>query len=302
MAPLLSRLGASSFGFGKKIGAPKSIVQTVYSFTGTWVFGGPTVATTNTVSVPASTTSVTIKCLGGGTDGAWGGKSQATFTNLVGKTLTARIGGYGEGAYVSIFGSPYGNGFHYAGVFDGPVSQANALVVGGGSGAAAGNQQDGTTGNNITPGPSGVNNGGGGNQGGNNGSKGWRNDFVSPPTAPGRGATTTAGGAGGSGHNGGESGFPGSALQGGTGGRSLPSPGFDLGSYGGGGGYWGGGGGGGGWNGPGQPAATPLTVPSGGGGGSGYIHPTGTATIGDVGSVEANSAPGSITITVTEFK
>lgn len=302
MAPFFTGIARRSGGFGKR--KEKSLVTTIYTYTGSYSNTGPLTPIQNSVSIPADTTTVTINCIGGGAGSSqqgYGGQSQATFTNLAGKTLIAAIQGGGLGAYTYLFNSPSNNGFNYAGVFDGSVSQSNALVIAGGAGGAGSNSQSAP--NNFTPGPSGTANGGGGNNNGNNGGLGWRNDYTTPGPSVGRGGTTTGGGAGGDASApGGESGFAGSALQGGTGGRALPSaPAFDLGGAGGGGGWYGGGGAGGGYTDQPQPLATPLIAQSGGGGGSGYIHPTGTQTISQVGYVSATNG-GSITLTIVELK
>lgn len=309
MAPFFTGIagaikGQSGFGFGRKARSRSRRVQ-IFSFDGNYSFSGPYSPVTGTVSIPSSTTEVEILCLGGGANGlSLGGKSKATFTSLAGKILSYAIAGGGEGAYSADFngGAPYGNGKSYAGVFDGPVSQANALVIAGGVGGFGTNSQ--SVPESYGPGPTGWGNGGGGNNGGVNGIRSWRNDFITPSASRGGGASTSSGGAGGVGgyapDGGGGNGNPGTALQGGLGGSDPHVP-FQVSTgKGGGGGYWGGGGSAGGSGAPPQPLASPYAVASGGGGGSGYIHPSGTNTIGETGSPEGTTN-GTVTITITDF-
>lgn len=294
MAPFFSGIagaikGQAGFGFGRRAGAAKSLVTTIYTYTGSWTRYGylsPTV-TTNTLAIPGDTTTVTIKCEGGGFGGTpGGGLAQGTFTNLAGKTLTATIRGGGEGGLTRFFSpnpSPGNNGLHYAGVFDGPsVSQPTALIIAGGAGCSG-----------ASNGPGGA---GGGPTGGD-GTPGSRNDYSAPPDATGKGSPGSSGGSGGSAWwPGGNVGSPGSALQGGTGGEDASPLGIAAGA-GGGGGYWGGGGSGSGrFDGPNQAGAS-----AGAGGGSGYVHPSATATT-NTQSGSTVGTGGQITITVIEFK
>jgi hypothetical protein len=293
MAPLFTGL---KLGFGSGAGE-KSIVTTIYTLDGSWTYLGalePT-WTTQSIPVPADTTSVKITADGGssgpGVSGGYAGFAEATFTTLAGKTLNATIRGGGGGGL--FFGNPYPNGRHFAGVFDGPVIQSNSLVIAGGGGGPASGQHFSP--NFLGPGPSGAGNGGG--PAGVIGQFGKHPDYsnvpdgISPPTTGGTGGTQSSGGAGGYG-NFGPNGSPGSALQGGTGGES---PEYRTGA-GGGGGYYGGGGGSAG-------VSSPYSgiTPAGGGGGSGYIHPSGTLTTNSTGTSTLTNT-GRVVVTVTELK
>jgi len=291
MAPFFTGIsgaitGQAGFGFGRRAKA-KSLVTTIFTYTGSWTRNGflsPTI-TTNTLAIPGDTTSVKINCQGQGINGlpqGAGGTAEATFAALSGKTLTAQIGGGGSGGQTFFFDpnpSPASNGFHYAGVFDGPVSQGNALVIGGAAGCPGGSQ-----------------NAWGGNGGGPSGSDGLpgnRNDYQAPGSSVGRGSPGSSGGSGGDAFwSGGGTGASGSALQGGTGG----GPDFFAAGAGGGGGYWGGGGSGGGTQANPQSGGS-----SGAGGGSGYVHSSGTLTTNTTGTATVGTS-GQITITITELK
>jgi hypothetical protein len=95
MAPLFTGL---KLGFGSGAGE-KSIVTTIYTLDGSWTYLGalePT-WTTQSIPVPADTTSVKITADGGsggpGVSGGYAGFAEATFTTLAGKTLNATIRG-----------------------------------------------------------------------------------------------------------------------------------------------------------------------------------------------------------------
>lgn len=298
MAPFFTGLARKSGGFFG--GVAKSFVTTIYTIEGSWQFQGDLTPTwtTQSIAVPADTTAVKITADGGanggspGANGAWGGFAEATFTSLAGRTLNATIRGGGNGG--AFFGPPANNGRHFAGVFDGPVSQPNALVIaGGGGGNSAGTHHSP---NFAGPGSGGAGNGGG--PSGVQGQFGKHPDYpnvgaAAPPSAGGGGGTQNAGGSGGTGGYG-DNGGSGSALQGGTGGND---PGGNVRpGGGGGGGYYGGGGGSGGNNG-----SYPTIGFSGGGGGSGYIHPSGTLTTNTTGTSSV-SGPGRVVVTITEFK
>ena len=273
MAPLLSRLGLgrSGFGFGKNSG-PKSV--TIIS-----TFSSP-----GSVAIPAQATSVKVTAHGSKRGHVYGdtynrkdgGLAEGTFSTLQGTTLNINFAGGGTPHTTPTHAN---EGANYAGVFNGPVTHANSLVIAGGSGAP-GIQ-------NFGPSLGGA----GGASIGENGDPGTRLVFDGPPTAGvlaggGGGGTQSSGGAGGSPGSpripqmGSGDGNPGTALQGGAG-----APGFqgtNAGGYmgGGGGGYYGGGGGGGGggWapSVSGGPSPSPDMYGGGasGGGGSNYIHPT----------------------------
>lgn len=287
MAPFFTGLARRAGGFGGR--KAKSLVTTIYTYTGSWTRYGylsPTI-TTNTLSIPGDTTSVKIRCEGAGFSGFTpGGLAEGTFTNLAGKTLTATIRGGGEGGLTRFFDpnpSPGNNGLHFAGVFDGPsVSQPTALVIAGG---AACNGSAGPSQGGLGGGPS-----------GSDGTAGSRNEYTGPGDSVGRGSPGSSGGAGGSAWwPGGNPGSPGSALQGGTGGEDTSPLGIAAGG-GGGGGYWGGGGAGSGrFDGPNQAGGS-----GGGGGGSGYVHPSATLTTNSQGASTVGTS-GQITITVTEL-
>lgn len=299
MAPFFTGLARKSGGFFG--GVAKSFVTTIYTIEGTYQYQGDITPTwtTQSIAVPADTTAVKITADGGmnggspGANGAWGGFAEATFTSLAGKTLNATIRGGGNGG--NFFGSPANNGRHFAGVFDGPVSQPNALVIAGGGGGPA-------MGAYFSPNFTGPGSGGAGNGGGPSGVQGQfgkHADYpnvpgsAAPPSAGGGGGTQNAGGSGGTGGYG-DNGGSGSALQGGTGGND-PNGNVRPGG-GGGGGYYGGGGGSGGNNG-----SYPTIGFSGGGGGSGYIHPSGTLATNTTGTSTV-TGNGRVVVTITEFK
>ena len=189
--------------------------------------------------------------------GGDGGVNQATFTIPTGTELNVIVGqggrGYQPGAGGTYGGGsggahqPYqggGGGGGYSGVFEGPATQGNALIIAGGGGGSSGNspgQQGGDGGMNpFTAGPlPGAYSGNPGDQGSSN------------PGRTGGGGTVSGGGSSNSG--------PGSALQGGN---SGPGGGYNS-SGGGGGGYYGGGAGTGYGGG---------TAQGSGGGGSAYTN------------------------------
>ena len=227
---------------------------------------------------------------GGGTSkynsarGGAGGLAEGTFTFLKDQHYMLRVGGNGAGLSLrkrTGGGDGTGNGSEgggggYTGLFIGSstpdYTQANAILMAGGGGGGA-----------SDPATGGV---GGGSEGGDS-SNADRNN------RGGRGGTQTAGGAGGSAPGeGGVTGEPGSALQGGNG----PAGG-------GGGGYFGGGGGFG---------NNVVGADGGGGGGSGFMHSTlitdgvltqgeGTVPEGVNGSfrIEIASTQKTVTTTVT---
>ena len=194
--------------------------------------------------------------------GGGGGYAKATFTLDTGTSLNVVVGDGGGRDGTTDFGNHQvgpagggganpgnddtggGAGGGYSGVFEGPVSQENALIIAGGGGggssypSAYGGAGGGTTGNNAT----GV--------------------------GAGSGGTQSAGGAGGSGSTPGQQG---SALLGGTKAPNGPRAGA-----GGGGGYFGGGSGGmsphagagGGGSGYIHPSGTETTLTTGGNGSS----------------------------------
>ena len=169
------------------------------------------------------------------------------------------LGGYVEADFYPDsgldFGSPFTVNFagggpgdpaggNYAGIFQGPISQGNAILIGAGGGGSPG-------GRGGYPGGS---QGGTGNAGGGPG-----------PAQGGFGASQSGGGGGGAGAPSYGPGSPGGALQGGSGGTGDAR---GIGG-GGGGGYFGGGGGGNGYGGDNNNPG------GGGGGGSSYISPLG---------------------------
>jgi hypothetical protein len=195
-------------------------------------------------------TPVTIKAYGAGggggkhngsypisLDGGDGGVNQATFDIPAGTQLNVIVGqggqgyqpgaggtfGGGDGQGTTGPGQGGGGGGGYSGVFEGPATQGNALIIAGGGGGSGGNapgQQGGDGGMNpFTAGPL------PGAYSGNPGEQGSPN-----PGETGGGGTVSAGGSSNSGS--------GSALQGGD---SGPGNGGYNSSGGGGGGYYGGG-------------------------------------------------------------
>ena len=269
MAPLLSRLGLgrSGFGFGKNSG-PKSV--TIIS-----TFSSP-----GSVVIPAQATSVKVTSHGSKRGHHWGstylrkdgGLAEGTFSTLQGNTLNVNFAGGGTPAWYLSYAD---EGANYAGVFNGPVTHANSLVIAGGSGANASH--------NFGP----VLGGAGGSSTGESGDQGNKSGAPGGVlSGGGGGGTQSYGGAGGSAGSpripamGSGVGNPGTALQGGGG--APGQQGTAVGSLmgGGGGGYYGGGGGGGGagWapylNGGTGPSPDMYGSGGGGGGGSNYIHPT----------------------------
>lgn len=285
MAPLFTGISAAlggqgGFGFGRKARG-KSLVKTINTF-----------SSPGSISIPGGASSVVIKAHGarGGfphnPDMAVGGYTEGQFSNLSGKTLSIDFAGGGT--------NPEGGNFkggNYAGVFDGPVSHANSLIIAGGGGGAGANagfyparggdggSTTGASGSNGLsiqgPGTNGTG-GSGGSQvsGGTKGTSG-------PSTPP-----TTAG-------------TNGSALQGGTGSSGGWFP-TQQASGGGGGGYYGGGAGGAGYGAPGSPFANSIFGGgAGGGGGSSYIHPSATLTTNTQGG--SSYSDGFIEIEVSEL-
>jgi fibronectin-binding autotransporter adhesin len=236
-----------------------------------------------TFTVPAGVTSITVSIWGAGgggsaaSDGAGGSGAYVTGTLTVtpGQTITVVVGGGGSvtatasaygggGAGNNIAGTQTGGGGGgYSGIFNGTISQANALALAGGGGGGGYFSAAATYG------------GAGGATSGTNGG-----DRTAGTYTGGRGGTLAAGGAGGVATVG-VAGSAGSALQGGAGGTSTNGGG------GGGGGYYGGGGGYG-------TGTTNYT--SGGGGGSSYLGSltSVTNTVGTTNTTSAaNQAPGS---------
>jgi hypothetical protein len=220
--------------------------------------------------------------------GGAGGCAQGNLIVTAGTTYTFVVGAVGDsssGGVITRFnGDPTGPGAvqggpggGYSGLFEGPISQANARLIAGGGGGSSGTE----SGDNP-----GARGGGGGGTTGNPGT-GTGN---SPAGGCGGGGTQSAGGspgpsqpgpAGGGNLN---PGGTGAALLGGMGGmRSNPGGG----GGGGGGGYWGGGGGGnGGWG--------NRSSGGNGGGGSGYLHPSitlGTLSGASPDNVTAGNSP-----------
>jgi hypothetical protein len=160
-------------------------------------------------------------------------------------------GSFGGGGAVGSPAGEAGSGGGYSGVFEGPVSQGNAIAIAGGGGGGKGNNPPG----GLREGSDGA---GGGLEGNSGGSTSPVPDYGR--SYHGTGGTQSAGGvAAGPLHPSSppsHQGSAGSALQGGAG-----APGGQAG--GGGGGYFGGGGG---WR--------DGSFAGGGGGGSGYITPT----------------------------
>jgi len=224
-----------------------------------------------TYTVPAGATSITFKVWGGAGGssnkngvvyGGAGGFTQGTLAVSGGETLTIVVGGGGEGTGATTGTSAYGGGGQtsgavssdnrrgsggggYSGVFDGSISQANAIIIAGGGGGSSG----GYIGHGG-PGayPDGINAG-----------LGWPTD--GGENGVGKGGSQSAGGAGGT--DGRETdGNNGSALQGGN--FSADSSNFYNSNGTGGGGYFGGGSG--------------ANYYNGGGGGSGYLDGSLTST------------------------
>ena len=250
------------FFFGMLGNVWAQAVTTVFTNTGsnqTWV-------------CPTDVTSITVTMWGAG--GAGGGSSagsggsgafvKGTLTVVPGTTYTIVVGSGGGLNITSAYGgggasvnANSGGGGGYTGIFNGSVSQANALVIAGGGGGGAYTSS-------ATPG----------------GAGGGANGTTASGTGGGGGATTSAGGSGGVGSSG--PGSAGTALQGGAGGGTYGS--------GGGGGYWGGGGGA-------SAGGTATLGLGGGGGSSFTSNAAFTLTTNTVGTTNttgaANTAPGS---------
>lgn len=269
MAPIFT---GSKFGFSSG-GISRVLVETINAF-----------SAPGSVTIPAATTSVLITSYGGQNNygDVMGGYVRGTFTTLSGITLNVSITGKGV---VGPGGNGNSNpGGNYAGVFNGPVSQANSLMIAGGAGGDGYNNFG-----NVFGGAGGGTTGGTGDPG-----------LGAPSNATGgTGGSQSAGGSGGTAGPSPDSGYPslpggsGSALQGGYGGPGSWWGGVAGGT--GGGGYYGGGGGGAGMGGPGIP----LGTGGGGGGGSSYIHPTATGTTNTQGGAPATL--GYVEITYSEL-
>ena len=230
-------------------------------------------------------TSVTFKVWGAGGGGGWwnggssgsggsGGFAKGTLPAATpGTTYNVVVGPAGENAGSAVPSTTGGggagpsNGSHragsgggYSGVFEGPVSRTNSIIVAGGGGGAGSYDRSGED-----------ESGGGG--GGTTGL-----DAANPGPAIGKGGTQSSGGYGYAG------GGTGDSLQGGDG-RNR----FSMGGGGGGGGYFGGSGGG-------ADGSDGNEEISGGGGGSGYVSPalSDTANLQGVTGT-AGSTPGQIT-------
>ena len=227
-------------------------------------------------------TSVTFKVWGaGGAGGRWGGGSAGsggsggfakgtlasatpgTTYNVVvgsngvvgGSSNSAPEGGKGAG-YTAHPSHEGGAGGGFSGVFEGPISIGNAIIIAGGGGGGGSYDRSGED-----------ESGGGG--GGSTGQ-----DAANPGPAIGKGGTQSAGG---SPYGGGGAG---SALQGGNADYQ-----FSMAGGGGGGGYYGGSGGG-------VDGSSDAEETSGGGGGSGYVAPalSDTANLQGVAGTAAPSA------------
>jgi hypothetical protein len=294
MAPLLARfgLGRSGFGFSKKSG--KRIVNIISTF-----------SAPGSVAIPAQATSVKVTAHGskrghlfGETNNRKsGGLSEGTFSTLQGSTLNVNFAGGGTPHLAPIFAV---EGAHYAGVFNGPVTHANSLVIAGGSGSRGGQ--------NFGP----VLGGAGGGLTGEAGDEGAIIRYNPPPTGGvaaggGGGGTQSSGGAGGSPGSpripvmGSGDGNPGTALQGGAGAPGNQGTNIGATCGGGGGGYYGGGGGGGYapfYDDGNAPSPDMNGAGAGGGGGSNYIHPAATNTTNTRGGSLYDA--GYVEITVTQ--
>ena len=198
---------------------------------GTLIIDGSNDGTSYTITNRSSRNKF-IQMWGQGASGK-GGFSQGTFTLVVDDDYLLRLN-EGAGSKSPAPNGQGGNGGGYGGLFNGSVSQANAVIISGGGGGnggifsfAAGGAGGGTTGGDGTP-----------------------------------------GGRGPGGEGGGQSCPAPLQLQGASGGSGGGGSNFSSGG-GGGGGYCGGGGGttGGDPGGGTQPSA-------GGGGGSGYVNPS----------------------------
>ena len=230
-----------------------------------------------------SGTSVTFKAWGaGGAGGYWNGNSagsggsggfaKGTLSATPGTTYNVVVGSNGtvggssnsvpeggKGGGVNNGGHQSGAGGGFSGVFEGPISVGNAIIVAGGGGGGGSYDRSGED-----------ESGGGG--GGPTGA-----DAANPGPAIGKGGTQSAGGYpyGGGG--------AGAALEGGDG-RDR----FSMAAGGGGGGYYGGSGGG-------ADGSSDNEEISGGGGGSGYVAPalTDTANLqGVTGTAGTNATVG----------
>lgn len=273
MAPIFTGF---RFGFGKRRGGPR-LRRIISSFT-----------SPGSVSVPSGAIQVVIKAHGKSSPALnpspnpSGGYVEGTFTNLSNTTLNVNFGGGGDQGSQPAKGSRGGD---YAGVFNGPVSFSNSLMIAGGAGGpnlggpVAGGLGGGTSGAGGSPGApvsgSGTpgTGGGGGSQvsGGSAGSTG-------SPVDPWGGGATAAG--------------AGSQLQGGVGGSAIWWSGNGGGA--GGGGYYGGGGGGAGYGYPGG-----FGTGASGGGGSSYIHPTASSAVDTQGGSLYNN--GYVEISYQEY-
>ena len=242
----------------------------VYSYTGA----------NQTFAVPPGATMALVKIWGaaGGASGNYGG----TYTMPGGaggyvsgiiplinlNSLTIVVGGAGAWSSTNSSNLYSGGGGGYSGIFNGTVTQANALAIaGGGGGAAAGSS---------------TGHGPGGGGGGSTGGAGVNDNRVGTQTG-GQGGTQSAGGAAGTTAYGTGYNIAGSALQGGYGAGANTGGGggqsgavlWGTAAYGGGSqgafssvGNWPGGSGGGGYYGGGGGA---QGYGGGGGGGSSYI-------------------------------
>ena len=185
--------------------------------------------------IPSNTTAIKMIADGAGS----GGYVEADFYPDSGldfnSPFTVNFAGGGPGAP---------GGSNYAGIFQGPISQGNAVLIGAGGGGS----------------PSGR----GGYPSGSQGGTGFGSGGPGPAQG-GFGGTQSSGGSGGAGAPSYGPGSPGGALQGGSGGTGDAR---GIGG-GGGGGYFGGGGGGNGYGGDNNNPG------GGGGGGSSYISPLG---------------------------
>ena len=227
---------------------------------------------TQTYTVPAGVTSLTINVLGasGGLTGysdynpGLGGQVQGTLTVTPGEVLTVYVGEQGGNA-PTLTGSGGTGGFGYGTGGNGGNGQA-----GYGGGAGGGSSAIVHSGTVLAEAGGGAGEDGlsvpGGNGGGTSGDAGYGNDI---PANGGGGGTPSAVGSGGTGGT--NSGLPGSGSNGGSGGAGVSSSWY-VGGGGGGGGYYGGGGGSGG--------GSSTDSDGGGGGGSSYVPAGGTTNDG----------------------
>lgn len=251
-------------------------------------------AGTQTYTVPAGVTSITVKAWGaggggggggssgGGGNGGGGGYSKATLTVTPGESLTVIVGSGGGAGDLSSGGSGTlsgdgGGGGGYSIVKRGGTS---LIIAPGGAGGGGGDNSSATTGGN------------GGAGGGSSGENGASSLSAGGGTA----GTGSTGGTGGTGGN--NDGANGGSLSGGDGGDGRSNQGSDgsklnagtpTGGNGGNGdenanGYGAGGGGGSGYFGGGGGAGALAGNAGGGGGGGGSGYTTGTATLMTAGS------------------